>query len=84
MGHNYTIYSKYPLQKSTRMNHDRQQLIKLWNEEEALRHALMVSKPILYVENTAQYVDNALFKTNPYERYAVGIMLGLFIDRVWL
>jgi hypothetical protein len=66
------------------MNSERQQLAKLWHEEEALRHALMISKPVVYVENTAQYVDNALFKTNPYERYAVGVLFGLFIHRVWL
>jgi hypothetical protein len=58
-------------------------LLELWREEESLRHAFMHSEPVVYAEKTAVRLDSELFKAKPYERYAVGMLLGLFISKVF-
>jgi hypothetical protein len=59
-------------------------LMALWHEEEALRREFMSSAPVVYMETRAAKLDSQLFKTKPYERYAVGVLLGLFIHKVFL
>ena len=54
----------------------------LWKEEEALRHALLTNPSVVYVERAAQRWDANTFREKPYERYAVGLLVGLFVHRI--
>ena len=55
----------------------------LFNAEETLRHEIMHSDAVINAEKLAARVDDDLFQAHPRMRYLPGVILGLFIGRVF-